>query len=123
MMMTFDNASPGTSTPCQKLSTPNKTALPAARKRSSIYDRGVPSAGTERGARHHHRRHFGVEMLPQSRADLDRSARQLNAARAQAGDFHPINLIRQFLPQPFLQRTGQTETAVRNSFKLNLFFV
>ena len=43
VMITFESASPGTSTPCQKLSTPKITLLTSALKASTILDRGMPS--------------------------------------------------------------------------------
>ena len=42
-MITFESASPGTSTPCQKLSTPKITLLTSALNASTIFDRGMPS--------------------------------------------------------------------------------
>ncbi len=43
VMITFESASPGTSTPCQKLSTPKITLLTSALKASTIFERGMPS--------------------------------------------------------------------------------
>ena len=42
-MITFDSASPGTSTPCQKLSAPKITLLMSALNASTIFERGMPS--------------------------------------------------------------------------------
>ena len=42
-MITFERASPGTSTPCQKLSAPKITLLTSALKASTIFERGMPS--------------------------------------------------------------------------------
>src|SRR5947209_3319259 len=42
-MITFESASPGTSTPCQKLSAPKITLWTSALNASTIFDRGMPS--------------------------------------------------------------------------------
>ena len=42
-MITFESASPGTSTPCQKLSAPKSTLLTSALNASTIFERGIPS--------------------------------------------------------------------------------
>ena len=41
-MMTLLRASPGTSTPCQKLSVPKSTESRFSRNFSSMVDRGIP---------------------------------------------------------------------------------
>ena len=48
-MITFESASPGTSTPCQKLSAPKITLLTSALNASTIFDRGIPSLWREQG--------------------------------------------------------------------------
>ena len=48
MMITFESASPGTSTPCQKLSAPKITLLTSALNASTIFDRGMPSLWAKR---------------------------------------------------------------------------
>ncbi len=47
-MITFESASPGTSTPCQKLSAPKITLLTSALKASTIFERGMPSLWANR---------------------------------------------------------------------------
>ena len=47
-MITFESASPGTSTPCQKLSAPKITLSTSALNASTIFDRGMPSLWANR---------------------------------------------------------------------------
>ena len=47
-MITFESASPGTSTPCQKLSAPKITLSTSALNASTIFDRGIPSLWANR---------------------------------------------------------------------------
>ena len=48
VMMTLERASPGRSTPVQKLSVPKSTHSPPSRKASSILERDKPSPWTNR---------------------------------------------------------------------------
>ena len=43
VMITFESASPGTSTPCQNVSAPKITLSTSDLNSSTIFDRGIPS--------------------------------------------------------------------------------
>ena len=65
-MITFESASPGTSTPCQKLSAPKITLLTSALNASTIFDRGMPSLWANRAM--FRRANQGVSAAPRPAA-------------------------------------------------------